>query len=101
MDTQEAARRHPEGPRRHPGTARGHPGDTRRYPGATQEAPGRSEGSKGKLCQNHYVFFCRKWRERAFHARAAKVTLTISVACAQKLVAILLRIVSSTTGALH
>jgi len=30
-----------------------------------------------------YMFFCRKWRDRPFRARAVKATLTISAACAQ------------------
>ena len=55
-------------------------GGTARHLG--QRRPGRgSEGNCAKTC----VFFCRKWRARAFRVHESDLTLTKSAACAQKL----------------
>ena len=47
-----------------------------------ERRPGR--GSEGNWAKT-YVFFCRKWRERAFRVHESDLTLTKSAACAQKL----------------
>jgi len=99
--TQETSKRHPGGIQRHPR----HPGDTqeasKRHPGGTQdtpkgtqealrelwEAPWGSLGTRISLegkCAKTPVFFQQKLRDRPFRTRGAKVTLTISAACAQK-----------------
>ena len=38
-------------------------------------------------CAKFIVFFCRKWRDRPFRLAFGGVTLTISAACQQKLIA--------------
>ena len=88
----EAPRKHPggtqEAPRRHPGGTKETP---RRHPGGTQEAPrrhpGGTKGSRmdfGAKSAKTIEFYCRKWRDRPFCRRVAKVPTTKSAACAQK-----------------
>ena len=72
-----------EAPRRHPGDTQRHPEAPRRHPGGTQEAKGVLEAK----CAKTYVFYCRKWRDRAFRVDGSDPTLTDPAACAQKLAA--------------
>ena len=47
-------------------------------------AKGGPEADLKEIVPKH-VFFCRKWRERAFRVHERVLTLTKSAACAQKL----------------
>ena len=94
-DTQETPRRHPrdtqETPRRHPGDTQEAPRSTqeatRKHPGDTQEPPRGTKGSRDDFdvkCAKTIVFYCQKWRDRAFRLDGSDVTRTKSAACAQK-----------------
>ena len=84
-------RRRLEAPKRHPGgTLEGpriHPGGTQRHPGGTQGSPRRPEASERQNGPKPLCFFQQKLRDRPFRVAFEGVTLTISAACAQKLVA--------------
>ena len=45
----------------------------------------RPKASEKRNVPKTIICFCRKWRERVFCGRGAKVTLTIAAACQQKL----------------
>ena len=69
--------------------------------GKPLDPPGGHLGSQTTLGVKYaktLVFFCRKWRDRPFRVDGSDATLTISAACAQKLIAAAPEIAAATPG---